>query len=93
MKTFADFITEAKKQVEKPNYSEKYAKKVEALKTRQSEYAKAHKDRLQQKMQKRKEIEDRNKEEEKENQEYISHIDNLKKEIRREIKNEYGIKK
>ena len=89
MKTFADFIAEAKKS--KSDYSKVYAAKVAAVRDRQNNFVKTQKDKIQQQLQRRQEAENRKKEEEKENQEYISHIKDLKKEIKREVKKEYGI--
>ena len=65
MKTFADFIAEAKKS--KSDYSKSYAAKVSAVRDRQHNFVKAQKDRTQQQLQRRQEAENRKKEEEKEN--------------------------
>ncbi len=92
MKTFADFIIEAKKQTEKPDYNQVYADKVASVRERHNDYIKSHRDRLRQNLERRQEAENRKKEEEKENQEYIQHIKGLKKEIRQQVKREYGIK-
>ena len=82
MKTFADFLVEAKKTA----YAKVYAAKVSNVRQRQDDYVRAHKDKIKQKIQKQVEAADRKKEEENENQEYISQIEGLKKEIRKEIK-------
>lgn len=94
MKTFADFLIEAKTKSKsrKSDYDRVYAEKVAAARDRQSNYVKSHKERTQQRIQQQQQAENRKKEEEKENQEYISHIKDLKKEIKREVKREYGIK-
>jgi hypothetical protein len=90
MKTFADFLTEAK--TRKSNYAKVYAAKVAAERERQQKYVQSHKDRIKQNLQKHQEAEARRKEEEEENKEYIKHIDNLKSEIRDKVKKEYGIR-
>ncbi len=92
MKTFADFIVEAKKQTKKPDYKQVYADKVASVRERHNDYIKSHKDRVRRSLEKRQEAENRKKEEEKENQEYISHIEGIKKEIKQQVKREYGIK-
>lgn len=51
MKTFADFIAEAAvrkpKAPQAPNYNKVYAAKVAAVKKRQGDYVKAHRDKVQ----------------------------------------------
>ena len=89
MKTFADFILEAKQS--KSDYSKVYAAKVAAVRERQNNFVKSQKEKIQQRLQRQQEAENRKKEEEKENQEYIKHIKDLKKEIKRDVKKEYGI--
>jgi len=83
MKTFNSFLEEAKK-----NYNKVYAGKLEAAKRQQMDHFRKHKERFQ----KQKEEEQNRKEEERENDEYIKHIDNLRAEIKKEVKKEYGIK-
>ena len=94
MKRFIDFLSEAtsKKKSRSSDYKKSYAEKVASVRDNQRRKAEEYKDRVHQIHQKRQEVESRNKEEEKENQEYIKHIDNLKKEIKSQVKKEYGIK-
>ncbi len=89
MKTFADFIAEAKKN--KSDYSKIYAAKVAAVRERQNNFVNSQKQRTKQHLEREQEAKNRKKEEEEENQEYIKHIKDLKKEIKREVKREYGI--
>ena len=90
MKTFADFLIEAKKN--KSDYSKVYAAKVSAARESQQNRVNSYREKKRQRIQAQQEAENRKKEEEQENQEYISHIKDLKKEIKREVKREYGIK-
>ncbi len=90
MKTFADFIAEAKKN--KSDYSKTYAAKVSAARESQQKHIQSHRDKVNQHLEKERESSERKEEEEKENQEYIKHIDDLKKEIKAELKQKYGIK-
>jgi len=93
MKRFIDFLSEAtsKKKSRSDNYKKSYAEKVASVRDNQRRNAEEYKDRVHQMHQKREEIESRNKEEEQENKEYIKHIDDLKKEIKSQVKKEYGI--
>jgi hypothetical protein len=90
MKTFADFIAEAKKS--KSDYSKVYAAKVSDARERQQKHVQSHKDKIHQHLEKEKQEAERKEEEEKENQEYIKHIDSLKKEIKDDMKRQYNIK-
>jgi len=91
MKTFADFLIEAKSKSKSSDYNKVYAAKVSAVRERQNNFVKSQKEKIQKHLQRQQDAENRKKEEEKENQEYISHIKDLKKEIKGEVKREYGI--
>ena len=92
MKTFAEFLQQLE---ESKSYRKVYAAKVQAARKRQSDDIENRKNRfLQQREseQKRKEEEAEQHREEEEHKEYVKHVDQLKNDIRQEIKREYGIK-
>jgi len=92
MKTFAQSLQELE---EAKSYKKVYAAKVAAARQRQSDDIENRKKRFAQQReseQHRKEEEAEQKREEEEHKEYVKHVDQLRKDIRHEIKQEYGIK-
>jgi len=87
MKTFIDFLLEA--QSKKPNYSKQYSEKALSARDRQKQYVEAQREKVNKRLEQQQEAERRKEEEEEENQEYIRHVDQLKKDIKKDIEKEY----
>ena len=90
MKTFAQFIqtlVESKRKSKHDGDKKKYQSKRELAMQRQRENLEDRK----QKLQKQREEEQHRQEEERENDEYIKHVENLRAEIKKEIKDKHGI--